>query len=286
MLAVTTILSIQSSVAYGHVGNSAATFPLMRLGVEVYPVLTVHFSNTTAYKSWRGPVLSADDVAAVVQGIDERGALEGVDAVLSGYQGSAAIGGAILDAVALVRERNPKAIYCADPVMGDVGRGFFVSPGIPEFIRDHVIPAADIVTPNQFELEFLTGLAVDSHDALLTAADALRAQGPETVLVTSAITPDADDVVGMLAVSGAEAWHIQTPRLAPTFTGSWDITAAVFLAMLLESESLQVALERTAAIVYSVLDVTAQSGHRELRLVQAQDQIANPSHTFTATRVR
>lgn len=284
---MTTILSIQSSVAYGHVGNSAATFPLMRLGVEVYPVLTVHFSNTTAYGTWRGPVLSADDVRAVVQGIDEREALPGVDGILTGYQGSAAIGEVVLDTVALVRERNPKALYCCDPVMGDVGRGFFVAPGIPEMYRDQIVPQADIVTPNQFELEFLTGRSATTLDELIEAADALRATGPGTVLVTSAVTEDLGaDVVSMLAVSDDGAWLVSTPRLGPTFTGSGDITAAVFLAKTLTTGSLPEALASTAAIVYSVLEVTAASGHRELRLVAAQDVMVNPPHQFEVRQVR
>lgn len=284
---MTTILSIQSSVAYGHVGNSAATFPLMRLGVEVYPVLTVHYSNTTAYGTWRGPVLSADDVRAVVQGIDEREALPGVDGILTGYQGSPAIGEVVLDTVALVRERNPKALYCCDPVMGDVGRGFFVAPGIPEMYRDRIVPQADIVTPNQFELDYLTGRSATTLDELLEAADALRATGPGTVLVTSAVTDDLGaDVVSMLGVSADGAWLVSTPRLEPTFTGSGDITAAVFLVKTLTTGSLPEALASTAAIVYSVLEITAASGHRELRLVAAQDVIVNPAHQFEVRQVR
>ncbi len=283
---MTTILSIQSSVAYGHVGNSAATFPLMRLGVEVLPVYTVHFANSTSYGPPRGPVLSPEDVAEVIHGIDDRGALAEVDAVLTGYQGSSAMGATIIDAVRLVRERNPKAIYCADPVMGDVGRGFFVAPGIPEFLRDQVVPVADVLTPNQFELEFLTGRPVGTVDELLAAADALREMGPGTVLVTSAVTSDlGPDMIGMAAVTADEAWLVETPKLAPTFTGSGDITAAVFLASLLQG-SLQQALERTAAVVYSVLKETADSGKRELQLVAAQDQMVSPGVSFQAVRVR
>ena len=123
MTRVTTILSIQSSVAYGHVGNSAVTFPLMRMGVEVWPVITVHFSNHTGYESWRGPLLSAGDLREVVRGIDERGVLGQVDAVLSGYQGGEDVGAMILDAVSLVKLRNPAAIYCCDPVLGDADIG-------------------------------------------------------------------------------------------------------------------------------------------------------------------
>lgn len=284
--AVTTILSIQSSVAYGHVGNSAATFPLMRVGVEVWPVLTVHFSNNTSYPSKRGPLLRPEDVTEVVAGIDELGVLPRVDAVLTGYQGAPAMGAAILDVVALVKERNPQAIYCCDPVMGDVGRGMYVLPGIPEFLRDHVVPAADIMTPNHFELNFLTGREASSLDEIVEAAHALRAAGPETVLVTSAVVAGDDpDTVTMVAVNGEGAWKVTTPLLGRTFTGSGDLTAAMFLAALLDTGSLPQAVGRTADIVFSVLEVTTRLDCRELQLVAAQDEIAHPSHHFEVEQI-
>ncbi|GAA2104610.1 pyridoxal kinase [Microlunatus panaciterrae] len=280
-------MSIQSSVAYGHVGNSAATFPLMRLGIEVWPVLTVHFSNHTGYGSWRGPLLKSSDVAEVVSGIDERGVLGRCDAVLSGYQGGEDVGAVILDTVKLIKERNPAAIYCCDPVMGDVGRGFFVRPGIPEFMRDHVVPAAQVITPNQFELEFLTGLQTTSVPDVLKAADAARAMGPETVLVTSVVHDAADqDTIDMIAVTGEGAWSVTTPLLPQTFTGAGDITAAMFLAHLLTTGDPAAAVSRTAAIVYGVLKTTVESGQGELQLVAAQEEIAAPSHTFEVTRLR
>ncbi|WP_152363980.1 pyridoxal kinase PdxY [Microlunatus speluncae] len=283
---MTAILSIQSSVAYGHVGNSAATFPLMRLGVEVWPVITVHFSNHTGYESWRGPLLAAGDIAEVIKGLDERGVLSRCDAVLSGYQGAAEVGAVILDAVALVKQRNPDAIYCCDPVMGDVGRGFYVREGIPEFMRDRVVPAAQLITPNQFELEYLTGRSAKTLDDVLAAADAARAMGPETVLVTS-VTHDlvAEDTLQMIAVTETEAWSVTIPLLRQTFTGSGDLTAATFLAHTLTTD-LPTALSRTAAIVHGVLSATVESGQTELQLVAAQDEIADPSHTFEATRLR
>lgn len=284
---VTTILSIQSSVAYGHVGNSAATFPLMRSGVEVWPVLTVHFSNHTGYGDWRGPLLAADDVAAVIRGIDERGVLTRVDAVLSGYQGAEDVGAVVLDAVALVKQRNPNAIYCCDPVMGDVGRGFFVRPGIPEYMRDQVVPQAQIVTPNHFELDYLTGRETHTLDEVIDAAHALRAVGPETVLATSVVTDTTDDdALTVLAVNGEGAWQVTTPRLDRTFTGSGDLTAAVFLAHYLRTESVAEALGQTADVVYSVLKLTADSGSLELQLVSAQDEIVTPTYHFDVTQVR
>lgn len=284
---MTTILSIQSSVAYGHVGNSAATFPLMRSGVEVWPVLTVHFSNHTGYGEWRGPLLAADDVAEVIRGIDDRGVLPRVDAVLSGYQGAEAVGAVVLDAVELVKERSPRAIYCCDPVMGDVGRGFFVRPGIPEFMRDRVVPKAQIVTPNHFELDFLTGRETHTLDEVIDAAHALRAVGPETVLVTSVVTDTTeDDSLTMLAVTGEGAWQVVTPRLDRTFTGSGDLTAAIFLAHWLRTQSAAEAVGATADIVYSVLKQTADSGLSELQLVAAQDEIVTPTYHFDVTAVR
>ena len=284
---MTTILSIQSSVAYGHVGNSAATFPLMRMGIEVWPVLTVHFSNHTGYGQWRGPLLAAEDVAEVIRGIDDRGVLPRVEAVLSGYQGAEAVGAVVLDAVQLVKERNPKAIYCCDPVMGDVGRGFFVRPGIPEFMRDKVVPQAQVVTPNHFELDFLTGRETKTMSEVLSAADALRAAGPEVVLVTSVVAEGlAADSLTMLAVTGEGAWQVTTPRLDRTFTGSGDLTAATFLAHLLRSGSADAALGHTADVVYSVLKATTDSGLAELQLVAAQDELVSPTYHFGVERVR
>ena len=287
MAAVTTILSIQSSVAYGHVGNSAATFPLMRMGVEVWPVLTVHFSNHTGYQQWRGPLLAAEDVAEVVRGIDERGVLGRCDAVLSGYQGAEDVGAVILDAVALVKKRNPAAIYCCDPVLGDVDRGFYVRPGIPELMRDRVVPAAQVITPNQFELEFLTGRTTSSLPEVLAAADAARKLGPETVLVTSVMHADlAPDTIEMVAVSATGAWVVTTPLLPCTFTGAGDLTAATFLASYLRTGDLAASVAHTAAVVHGVLDVTVASGQAELQLVAAQDEIAAPSRRFEARRLR
>jgi len=284
---VTTILSIQSSVAYGHVGNSAVTFPLMRMGVEVWPVITVHFSNHTGYESWRGPLLSAADLSSVVRGIDERGVLGDVDAVLSGYQGGEDIGAMILEAVALVKQRNPAAIYCCDPVLGDKDRGSYVRPGIAEFMRQHVVPAAQIITPNQFELTTLTGLPVSTMDDVLNGADAVHSMGPEVVLITSVVRQDGPpDTIEMVAVDDTGAWLVSTPRLPRTFTGSGDVTAAIFLATVLRAWDLPRTLAHTAAVIYGVLKITNDLGRTELALIAAQDELIHPSHAFRPVRVR
>src|SRR3984893_7061980 len=186
-----TILSIQSSVAYGHVGNSAAVFPLQRIGVEVWPVNTVHFSNHTGYGSWRGMILPVDGVAEVILGIEERGVLHECDGVLSGYMGDASLGEVVLDAFQRVKRANPNAVYCCDPVMGDVGRGFFVRPGIPELMRDSAVPTATIITPNQFELEYLVNRTVTNLESALAAVDLVMAMGPRVILVTRLRRADA-----------------------------------------------------------------------------------------------
>ena len=287
MTRVTTILSIQSSVAYGHVGNSAVTFPLMRMGVDVWPVITVHFSNHTGYESWRGPLLSAADLRDVVQGIDERGLLGEVDAVLSGYQGGTDIGAMILDAVALVKLRNPGAIYCCDPVLGDADVGSYVLPGIAEFMREQVVPAAQIITPNQFELTALTDRQVSTMADVLDAADVARALGPEVVLVTSVVRRDTPPArIEMVAVDSDGAWLVSTPRLPRTFTGSGDVTAATFLAALLRLHDVPEALAHAAAVSYGLLAITADLGRSELALIDAQEEFLHPSHRFEVVRLR
>ncbi|MGQ5419515.1 pyridoxal kinase PdxY [Nocardioides sp. MAHUQ-72] len=281
------ILSIQSSVAYGHVGNSAAVFPLQRLGHEVWPVLTVHFSNHTGYGEWRGPLLAPDDVREVIAGIGDRGVLGEADAVLSGYQGDPAVGAVILDAVARVKELNPDAVYCCDPVMGDVGRGMFVRPGIPEYMRDTVVPRADIVTPNHFELDFLAGRTTRTLDEVLEAVDAVRASGPRDVLVTS-VLHDAvpEGSLDLVAVSDEGAWAVTTPLLPITPNGCGDVTAALYLAHLRTTRSPEQALAATASSVFAVLEATIAAGTREIQLVAAQEALADPPARFELRRLR
>lgn len=276
------ILSIQSAVAYGHVGNSAAVFPLQRLGIEVWPVDTVEFSNHTGYGSWKGPVLAAGDVAEIIDGVRERDVFPRLDAVLSGYQGAEDVGTVVLDTVRAVKAANPAARYCADPVMGDRWCGFYVRPGIPEFMRDEMIPACDVTTPNQFELEFLAKHPADTLADVVAAAQIVRERGPEVVLVTSVEGPDvAPDTMAMVAVSAEGAYVVRTPKLEiATVSGSGDMTSALFLANTLRSADLPSALRRTASAVYGVLEVTASTGSTEMELIAAQDRIANPREEF------
>ncbi|GAA5142770.1 pyridoxal kinase [Nocardioides marinquilinus] len=281
------ILSIQSSVAYGHVGNSAAVFPLQRLGHEVWPVLTVHFSNHTGYGAWRGPLLDPADVREVILGIEDRGVLPEVDAVLSGYQGDPAVGMVVLDTVRRVKQANPAAVYCCDPVMGDVGRGMFVKPGIPEYLRDEVVPAADIVTPNHFELGFLAGRETTRLSDVLDAAEVVRDSGPRDVLVTSVLHEDSEpQTLDVVAVSDEGAWVVTTPMLPIAPNGCGDLTTALYLAHLRTTGSPARALELTTSSVFAVLETTVAAGTREIQIVAAQDAIAAPEVRFEARQLR
>ncbi|GAB3270268.1 pyridoxal kinase PdxY [Microbacterium lacusdiani] len=281
------ILSIQSAVAYGHVGNSAAVFPLQRIGVEVLPVYTVNFSNHTGYGAWRGPLIAPDDVREVITGIEERGAFPRIDAVLSGYQGGEGIADVIIDAVARVKAANPDAIYACDPVMGNAKSGCFVAPAIPDLLRDKVVPVADLITPNQFELGYLTGTTPLDLESTLASVDLARDMGPRTVLVTSVERPDREDgTIEMLAADDAGAWIVQTPHLPFKANGSGDVTAALFTAHYRATGSAAEALARTASSVFGLLEQTLASGERELQLVEAQEHYANPRLEFEARQVR
>jgi pyridoxine kinase len=280
------LLSIQSHVAYGHVGNSAAVFPLQRLGVEVLTVHTVQFSNHTGYGEWRGQVFDASLIRDTVQGIEERGVLPKCDGVLSGYMGSADTGLAILDAVDRVKAANPKARYCCDPVIGDVGRGVFVRPGIPEFMRERAVPAADVVTPNQFELEFLSGLKVRTAGDAARACGAIHAMGPGTVLVTSLHAEDTPkDMIDLFASGPDGRFRVRTPLLDLEVNGAGDAVAAMFFAHLLYSGSTGEALSRSASSIFGILRRTTDAGSREIMLVEAQQEIIKPSRMFHAEPV-
>lgn len=292
------ILSIQSSVAYGHVGNGSAVFPLQRLGAEVWPVNTVQFSNHTGYGHWTGQVFAPETVTALVDGIAARGVLPSCDAVLSGYMGDAGTGEAVLDAMRRVRDANPAALYCCDPVIGDTGVGVYVRPGIAELLRERAVPAADILTPNRFELALLSGMACGSVAEAGAAAAALRVRmaggadgtgrggtrrGGPAVLVTSLDGADTPgDALDLLA-SGAEGcWRLRTERLPLSVNGAGDAIAALFLFHVLREGSVRRALERAASSVAGVLRETLRSGGREIALVAAQEEFVRPSRMLVA----
>jgi len=275
------ILSIQSHVAYGHVGNASAVFPMQRLGCEVWPVHTVQFSNHTGYGAWTGRVFDGPAIEDIIDGIAQRGVLGRCDAVLSGYMGSSDIGNAVLSAVKRVREANPAALYACDPVIGDVGRGVFVRPGIPEFMRDQAIPVADLITPNQFELDYLAGMQSSTLATAKQAVQRVQAMGPRVVLVTSLHTEDTpDDSIDLLTGEDGAFWRVRTPKLSVHVNGAGDAITALFLVHYLRSRSAPTALAEAAASIFGLLKRTEEAGSREILTVAAQDEFVSPTQRF------
>ncbi|RAU23922.1 pyridoxal kinase PdxY [Paramagnetospirillum kuznetsovii] len=274
------ILSFQSAVAYGHVGNSAAVFPLQRLGFDVWPVDTVQFSNHPGHGRWSGGVMGADHLNDVVGGLEDLGLLKSCDGILSGYLGRPKTGDAVLRAASEIRMANPKALFLCDPVMGDDGPGLYVKPGIPEILAERLVPAADVVTPNRFELAHLTGLPVGNLPEAVTAARHLMESGPAMVVVTS--LPTGENMVACAAVTKDGAWAVRTPTIAfPTPpNGAGDVLSALLLGHLLRGEDLPEALSMAVSSLYGILAKTREQGRRELALIAAQDEIALPSRFF------
>jgi pyridoxine kinase len=268
-----TVLSIQSWVACGTVGNSAALFALQRLGCETWSLNTVAFSNHTGHGKWRGDAVPAHMIRSLFEGIAELGVLSRCDAVLSGYLGAADIGPVLLEIVARVKTANPRALFCCDPVMGDFAPGWYVRAGLPEFYRDQALALADIATPNRFELEWLIGRPIATHGDAAAAAALLRRQGPRIVLVTG-LEPAADRVAA-LAAGPDGVWVAETPRLPIEATGCGDAAAALFLAWLLKGKPMVEALAATIASLWSVIERTVAAGG-ELALVAAQDELVSP----------
>lgn len=280
------ILSIQSHVTYGHVGNSAAVFPLQRIGHEVWPVHTVNFSNHTGYGQWGGQLIPADQVRDVIAGVEARGALPKIDAILSGYQGGSDIADVIIETVEKVKAANPKAVYACDPVMGNAKSGCFVSDLIPPLLRDRVVPVADIITPNQFELGYLTGVECQDIPSTLKAAEAARKMGPSTVLVTSVMRADRpENTVEMIAVNDEGAWIVQTPFLDFKRNGSGDVTAALFTGHYIRDLDAANALAHTASSVFALIDNTFKADSRELLVVESQEAFAHPKLEFAVEKI-
>lgn len=273
------ILSIQSAVAYGRVGNSAAMFPLETLGHTVWPVDTVSFSNHPAFGSWRGRVNDPVAIAEIIEGVAERGAFARCDAVLSGYLGAAATGEVVIDTVARVKRANPDALFVLDPVMGDESKGLYVSKGIPALFREKALGAADIALPNGFELGVLTDREVTGVADAVAAAGALRAMGPGLVVVTGIV--DGPNIVTILVGDGP-ALAVTTPTIDVPSHGAGDVFAALFLGHILDGGDAGDALGRAVSSIYAILRTTRKTAADALAIVAAREEILHPGERFTA----
>jgi pyridoxine kinase len=281
------VLSIQSQVAYGHVGNSAAVLPLQRLGFDVFPLNTVQLAHHPGYGAWRGHKLEAEQLHEILGGLEERGVLGRCVAVLSGYLGDPGMADVVARAVETVRSLRPEAPYLCDPVIGDDDPGVFVGAGVPEAIRERLVPLADMVVPNRFELAYLTGRTIQSLDDALAAAAELRARGPRLVVVTGLGLPDRRGELAVLADAADEAWLVATPELPLAIGGgTGDAFSALFLGHHLITGELRAGLERAVAAMFALVERTSAAGAEELELVAAQDELIAPRPRFPAVRLR
>ena len=275
------VISIQSQVAFGHVGNSAAVFPMQMHGIDVIAVPTTLLSNRPGYPTLRGRVLDAELVADLLRGIEERGALDDASMILSGYLGSAAIAAVVADFVARAKHSNPALRYVLDPVLGDRGRGLFVQADIPLLVRDRLCALADIITPNHFEFEWLAGTNAATLDQVTAQARLLVARGPSTVIVTSAELADASDgEIDTLAVERSRAFRVRTPRLPITPNGTGDLFAALYTAARVLDKDTPEALAHAASAVFAVLERTAARRTTEMRIVESAGLLIHPPRRF------
>ncbi|MGC5904310.1 pyridoxal kinase PdxY [Providencia stuartii] len=281
------VLSIQSHVVFGHAGNSAAVFPMCRMGVDVWPLNTVQFSNHTQYPQWTGTVFPAQHLTEIVSGLAKIHKLDICDAVLSGYIGSAEQGNDILAIVKQVKAANPQALYFCDPVMGHPEKGCIVAPGVAEFLCQQALQASDIIAPNLLELETLSGKTIATVEQAVEAARQLCRKGPKIVLVKHlSRAGHRADRFEMILVTAEHSWHVSRPLVdfgEKQPVGVGDLTSGLMLVNLLKGESLPKALEHVAAAVYEVMLQTKVMGEYELQLVAAQDKMVTPEHKFCAT---
>jgi pyridoxine kinase len=280
------ILSIQSHVVYGHVGNSAAVFPLQRLGREVWPLMSVQFSSHTGYAGWRGRAFDATMIDDCAAGLEAIGALPRCAGLLTGYLGRPEIGEAALRVLARIRAANADAAYACDPVIGDVGRGSYVAAGVAEFLRDCALPLATIATPNAFELEWLAGGPAGTLAEAAAAVAALRARGPRVVVAKSLSLDDTPAAaLDMLAADEHGLWRLRTPKLPIAVNGAGDLFAALFFHHWLELRLTPEALSRTASSVFAIVAATLAAGTRELAIVGDQEELVRPSKVFRAEAI-
>jgi pyridoxine kinase len=275
------ILSIQSAVAHGHVGNAVAVPALQALGHEVWRVDTVAFSNHPGRGPFTGTFRPADEVAEILRGIEALGVMPDCQAVLSGYLGEAGTGAAIGRHVSAGKQANPDMLYVLDPVIGDDGR-VFVRDGVLEVIRDRLLPLSDIVLPNPSELGWLMGAEISGLPATLDAARALLGLGPKVVVVTGV---EEGAHMAAYAVTGSGVWRSAAKRRERRFNGTGDLFAALFTGWFARSFDPADALAATVAGLDLVTGETERLGSEELAIIPALPNLARAGTTKKAEKV-
>jgi len=259
------VISVQSQVSFGHVGNSAAEFAMQWLGREVWPVPTAVLAHHPGQGGFHGAKTDPQLVRAILDGLHGAGAFADCQALLSGYLGSPEVGRAMLAAGREIKAESPGALYCCQPVMGDREEGVYVDGALPAFFKEDAVPAADVVIANAFEAEVLTGVAADDLSGARAAGAALRQMGPAIAIVSS--VPLGADELGTLLASGDGAWLARTSRLAVPAKGAGDLMGAVWLAGYLRDGDAAAALGLAVGATRLALEASAARPRGELDLV-------------------
>ncbi len=259
------ILSIQSHVTYGYVGNKAAVFPLQSMGYDVWPVNTVQFSNHTGYPSWTGDIYTGDSIKAIIQGLEKNNFLPECQAILSGYMGSADICNSVYDSVRKIKALNPKVIYLCDPVIGN--NSCFVKPEVLDFFKTQL--HADIITPNQFEAETLSDLKIEDVASLRKAISYFHNKNIKTVVVTgNKLKEYPSDLVSAVS-DGTHCYLVKNKEFSFKVppNGNGDLLSSLFLGQFLKSGSVSDSLAFAVHYLHLVLQNTLDKGTRELQVL-------------------
>lgn len=267
------VVSVQSQVVHGHVGNSAAAYPMRRLGVEVAEVPTTLLSNHPHYPTLRGRVLEPELVADLLAGAAERGLLTRAAVILSGFLGRAATAAALADAVAQAKAAAPAVIYACDPVMGDADLGFFASEDLRAAFAGRLVPLADVIFPNAFELGFLAGAAVAGPADVAGARARLRVPA---VVATSVPVPGRPDQLATVLVDASGCHVFATERLAVRPAGTGDLLAGLVAARLARGAAPAEAVRLAVAGVAAVLRLTGPAPWDEMPVAEAIEAIVAP----------
>ncbi|XP_011498686.1 PREDICTED: pyridoxal kinase [Ceratosolen solmsi marchali] len=284
------ILSIQSHVVAGYVGNKSATFPLQLLGFEVDAINSVQLSNHTGYKVIKGQVLNSEDLVDLMDGLIENN-IDHYTHLLTGYVGSASFLRQIAQVVQKLKSKNPKLLYVCDPVMGDNGK-MYVPEELKEIYKNEIIPLADIITPNHFELELLLNRKIHTLSEIKDSLQELHKLGIRTIAVSSTYLDGK--LISIVSSTTDEVIKIEIPQISAIYTGSGDLYAALFLAHSYLQNNLKLALENTINSLHDVLLKTYEYSldiknrnmqdvrKIELRLIQSKRFIENPSNKLQA----
>jgi pyridoxine kinase len=269
------ILAISSHVAVGHVGNAAASPALERLGFEIWRVDTVKFSNHPGHKEgFTGTVTASDQIEDLLVGIGRLTGWIGCGGIYTGYMGEGRTPSAIARHLDAARAANPDLVVLCDPVIGDHGR-VFVRDGVEDGIRDLLLPRADVITPNAFELSRIAGCEVTDLETAASAVQAARTRlrpGGPRIAVGTGIPISKTEIGLVMAWDGASVVIRQSRRDRPFF-GTGDLFSGLFLGHLLHTNDPEQAVHRAASGLRVATEVTAAAGSVDLDLIRNLDAI-------------